>query len=134
MSRGGSPSASIFHCIKSPDVHLSFAQSAGLDPKSLVRNAREEMRRQTRRRPNRDFDELWCVFDVDQHEGLAEAISDARNNSINVAVSNPCFELWLVLHLRDKTAFSSTVDIQRESRYLGLTEGKHLKRGRMRTT
>ena len=32
-----------------------------------------------------------------------------------VAVSNPCFELWLVLHAREQTAFISRHDVQRLS-------------------
>ena len=118
-----------FQCVKSPDIHLSFAQSAGLDPKSLVRNAKAEMRLRNRRDPDSTFDELWCVFDVDQHERLTEALSDARNSGIDVAVSNPCFELWLVLHVRDQNSYTSRTTIQRESRRLHLTEGKNLAEG-----
>ena len=118
-----------FQCVKSPDIHLSFAQSAGLDPKSLVQKARAELRLRNPRDTNNSFDELWCVFDVDQHERLAEALSDARNSGINVAVSNPCFELWLVLHVRDQNAYTSRTAIQRESRHLHLTEGKNLAEG-----
>ena len=118
-----------FRCVKSPDIHLSFAQSAGLDPKSLVRNARSETRFQNLRDRNPTFDELWCVFDVDQHERLTEALSDVRNSGIDVAVSNPCFELWLVLHVRDQNSYTSRTAIQRESRHLHLTEGKNLAEG-----
>ena len=28
----------------------------------------------------------------------------ARDNGIRVAISNPCFELWLVLHYAQQTA------------------------------
>ena len=45
-----------------------------------------------------------CVFDVEapnQHERLFEAIEMAHGNNIQVAVSNPCFELWLLLHYAD---------------------------------
>lgn len=115
-----------FQCIRSPDIYLDFAQSAGLDPKSLVRNARRELRQQKHQASNGDFDQLWCVFDVDQHERLAEALSDAQNSEVNIAVSNPCFELWLVLHIQDQHAFISTTEIQRLCQRLGLVEGKHL--------
>lgn len=43
----------------------------------------------------------WCVFDVDAHPNLRSAIEEARTSDIQVAVSNPCFELWLILHFRD---------------------------------
>ncbi len=115
-----------FQCIKSRDVHLSFAQSAGLDPKSLVRNARDDMKQRRRQKSKGDFDELWCVFDVDEHERLAEALSDARTSGLDVVVSNPCFELWLVLRVSDQSAFISRSHIQRQCERIGLTDGKHL--------
>jgi hypothetical protein len=51
-----------------------------------------------------EIDEFWCVFDVEwpvNHPRLKEAIDQARRDGIQVAVSNPCFELWLILHFRD---------------------------------
>ena len=47
------------------------------------------------------FDEVWCVHDVDDHPRLDEARIMARDNDISLAVSNPCFELWLLLHFRE---------------------------------
>lgn len=55
-----------------------------------------------------EIDEFWCVFDVEwprNHPGLREALEQAERNSIQVAVSNPCFELWLILHFRDYGAW-----------------------------
>ena len=51
-----------------------------------------------------EIDEFWCVFDVEwpiNHPYLEEAIDRARRDGIQIAVSNPCFELWLILHFRD---------------------------------
>jgi hypothetical protein len=51
-----------------------------------------------------EIDEFWCVFDVEwprNHPHLPEAIALAEANDIRLAVSNPCFELWLILHYRD---------------------------------
>jgi hypothetical protein len=55
-----------------------------------------------------EIDEFWCVFDVEwprNHPGLREAIEQARQNGIELAVSNPCFELWLILHFQDQSAW-----------------------------
>jgi hypothetical protein len=49
-------------------------------------------------------DEVWCVFDVDEHPKLAEARDQANANGIQLAVSNPCFELWLLLHFQEHRA------------------------------
>ena len=47
------------------------------------------------------FDEVWCVFDRDDHERFQDACQMALANGFMLAVSNPCFELWLLLHFRD---------------------------------
>ena len=52
---------------------------------------------------NDEIDEVWCVFDVEApqtHPNLQEALARARDNEIETAVSNPCFEIWLALHFR----------------------------------
>jgi hypothetical protein len=50
---------------------------------------------------NLAYDSVWCVFDMDEHPRVGEAIEMARDNDIALAISNPCFELWLLLHFRD---------------------------------
>ncbi len=44
-----------------------------------------------------------CVFDIDENtkQNLIRAESMAERNGISLAVSNPCFELWLALHFVD---------------------------------
>ena len=46
-------------------------------------------------------DEIWAVFDRDEHPRFEEAITLCRSRSVKVAHSNPCFELWLILHFCD---------------------------------
>ena len=43
-------------------------------------------------------DEVWAVFDCDLHEQYESARNDCRQKGIHLAYSNPCFELWLILH------------------------------------
>ncbi|MCE5297153.1 MAG: RloB family protein [Euryarchaeota archaeon] len=45
-----------------------------------------------------DGDEVWCVFDTDNNtdEMIEEATRIA--GPVNIAISNPCFELWFILH------------------------------------
>ncbi|MFL6120029.1 RloB family protein [Actinophytocola sp.] len=55
-----------------------------------------------------EVDECWCVFDVEwpkNHPNLKRAIALANDHGIHLVVSNPCFELWLLLHFTDQTAF-----------------------------
>ena len=97
-----------------------------MTPDALVRRAKEHLRGQPRRRADRDFDEIWCVFDTDEHENLPHAVEDARQSGIDVAVSNPCFELWLVLHAQERTASIDRHSVQRLSNELGLSDGKRI--------
>lgn len=70
-----------------------------------------------------EIDEFWCIFDVEwprNHPGLREAIEQAQRNNIQIAVSNPCFELWLILHFQDCTAWiDSRNAVRRRSRLDG---------------
>ena len=107
-------------------VHVDFFD-AGKTPEVLVRQAKDCVRRNPRsRRADPDFDEIWCVFDTDEHPHLSQAVDDARQSEIEVAVSNPCFELWLVLHVRDQTGHIHRRDVQRLSSELGLSDGKKI--------
>lgn len=74
-------------------------------PKTVVELAvklKKESEGQARRRRdvNLRYDHIWCVFDIDEHPFVPEARQQARDNRIDVAVSNPCFELWLLLHFQ----------------------------------
>lgn len=51
-----------------------------------------------------DDDELWILLDTDhyicgEHLGnFTRTLSEARRANINIALSRPCFEVWLLLH------------------------------------
>ena len=76
-----------------------------------------------------EIDEFWCVFDVEwptNHPGLKEAIEQAGQNGIQLAVSNPCFELWLILHFKDQGAWLDNDGARRLRRRLDGSSGKGL--------
>lgn len=55
-------------------------------------------------------DELWLVVDRDcWTEAMLSRVATecAQNNFMHVALSNPCIELWLLLHLVDATLLTS---------------------------
>ena len=82
--------------------------------------------KKSQRRRFPDFNEIWCVFDVDDHPEIISAVAEARQAGIRTAVSNPCFELWLVLHVEDRTAFVDRHTIQRRAAELGLLDSKSI--------
>ena len=74
-------------------------RSEGVDPVRLVRAAAAY-----RDRALAEYDEVWCVVDVDQFD-MDNAVVEARRRDVRLAVSHPCFELWLLLHHADCRAF-----------------------------
>lgn len=61
-------------------------------------------------------DTLWLVLDVDhwatgRHiKNLNEVCREAKNKKYGLAISNPCFETWLCLHLDDLDPNDKTCD------------------------
>ncbi|MBC6448078.1 RloB family protein [Actinokineospora xionganensis] len=110
-----------------PNVHGRTSINIEIDPKqgvplTLVRRAIE-------RAGDDEIDECWCVFDVEwpkNHPNLDEAIRLADKHGIRLAISNPCFELWLILHFEDQSAFMNTHDAERRSRKLDGRAGKRV--------
>lgn len=54
-------------------------------------------------------DELWLVSDRDRWtEAMLSRVAAEceQNDYMHIALSNPCFELWLLLHLADITSLS----------------------------
>lgn len=74
-----------------------------------------------------EIDEFWCVFDVEwpvNHANLKETIDQAHRNEIGVAISNPCFELWLILHFQDQDRWLNNDQAAKLRRRLDGSSGK----------
>lgn len=53
-------------------------------------------------------DELWMIIDTDRWKNIEEMVLECeRQENMFVAVSNPCFEFWLLLHIKDISEYSS---------------------------
>ena len=66
-------------------------------PVELVRGA-------SRRQQENDYDEAWAVCDVDDYP-TRDASTEARRSEVRLAWSNPCFEVWLLLHLGNHAGY-----------------------------
>lgn len=74
-------------------------------------------------------DEVWLVMDRDQwtDEQLEGVFIGCRASAFNLAVSNPQFEYWLLLHFEDGSGVSGSRDCtQRLMRYLPNFDKGHL--------
>ena len=79
------------------------------DPLGLVQDALDA--RDDAIETGAPYDSVWCVFDTEApepHNHLGEAIAKAERSGVFVARSNPCFELWLLLHVSEKQGYMTT--------------------------
>ena len=70
-------------------VPMTIAKRASARVKKRGRNSFDEK------------DQVWAVFDRDEHPNHEAAVRMCEQNRVGVARSNPCFEVWLILHLGD---------------------------------
>ncbi len=66
-------------------------------------------------------DRVWAVFDRDTHPDFDEAIALCDAHRVEVARSNPCFELWLVLHHADYDRPAGSRNLKAEFVALNMT-------------
>jgi hypothetical protein len=64
-------------------------------------NDTRSARRRTKVDSYEEKDEIWAVFDRDLHPNYDEAVGLCEAKQVGVARSNPCFEVWLILHHTD---------------------------------
>ena len=88
----------------------------GTDPISVL-NAAKKFKKNNEVRKN---DEIWVVVDTDfspdlkdmKEIQLAEAGNQCQELGFGFAVSNPCFEFWLLLHFENRPRIRSTIRVQ----------------------
>ncbi len=91
--------------VASVDIRVDY-QGSGAVPLTLVRRAAEAKERVDGE--DGEVDEFWCIFDVEcpiPHPNLVEAVDIANRKGIHTAITNPCFELWLILHFQGHGAY-----------------------------
>lgn len=71
-------------------------KDSGADPQKLLELARDYANDERKAIKDGDI-EVWIVCDRDGHAHDDKA-ADLQSENIHVAFSNPCFELWLLLH------------------------------------
>ena len=105
-----------------------FVKRVGTGRNSLgvVKEAIAERTRIYEENNHREVDETWAVFDKDDldkspgnKQNFDSAFIVANEQKVNVAYSNECFELWLLLHFID---VNPELPIQRKDLYKMLEE------------
>ena len=72
----------------------------------------QESRRKRKKDSFEQGDEVWSVFDRDEHPNFQKAVTLCEQKGIKVGRSNPCFEVWLILHEKDYTQPNSRREVQ----------------------
>lgn len=91
---------------------IQFATGNATNPVGIVADTKKC-------RDKMDFqcgDRAYAVFDADlwgtQANQIQQAKNDAKKENIEVILSNPCFEVWFVLHFDASTApYNSSADV-----------------------
>lgn len=104
--------------LRSKGVTIKLGNTSG-EPLGLVQDAIAHQERAPRSREDgfESYDHVWCVFDVEAprpHPTLEQALRRADADGVRCAISNPCFELWLLLHFADHPAYLTTEDACRK--------------------
>jgi hypothetical protein len=88
-------------------IEVETIPGAGV-PFTIAESAADRSRRlglSTKRRKAlnsfEEGDQVWAVFDRDEHPRFDEAVALCKNYRVEIGRSNPCFEVWLILHEGD---------------------------------
>jgi hypothetical protein len=108
------------HHYKIPSVELTVVPSRlGTSPIQVVQFA--EMKANSR-----SWDEVWCVFDRDDHPSFEEARQAVRtiqerllkkrgvSTVFRSASSVPCFELWFLIHFEKLARSEPSQEVQKK--------------------
>lgn len=88
-------------------AEIEIVKGAGT-PMTIKKRAKERLPRRGRRQSSfEENDKIWAMFDRDEHPDVNRAIQECTDAGIGVAFSDPCFEVWLVLHYEE---FDQCVD------------------------
>ncbi|HLP89402.1 MAG TPA: RloB family protein [Nostocaceae cyanobacterium] len=91
-------------------IHVEFIdrlESGDSDPNSVYKTIiqfSQILQQQYKLREN--YDELWLIIDTDEHDNRRECIinlaQECNTNFLyKLGLSNPCFEIWLMMHFVD---------------------------------
>lgn len=97
---------------------IKIVHPEGTDPLTLTRKAialRDQRRRTAKKSDLVEYDEVWVLFDLekpnDERRRLAkEAMALPEAKGLQFALSDSCFEYWLLLHEEYTTALFSNCD------------------------
>jgi hypothetical protein len=101
---------SIRNELRSPTLKIIVLRHQGkTDPHSIIDRLIEERQVMKDEKAWTAKDAAWAVFDGDEHiekslVNWQKAIAKAKKQNINLAITNPSFELWYLIHFQEHLA------------------------------
>ena len=117
--------------IKSGEVDDPVRVEAdGVDPKTLVDDAAKllyEDKKDAKKESYDPFAVVWAVTDVDDFgkngDKLRAAVDKGRQSGVEVIISNPCFDVWLIDHKQPcPLSYTQTSECEKLAKRLGLID------------
>lgn len=94
-----------------PNEAIDIVRHDSTDPLGIVRALGAEVHKQksAKKFQVNAGDQAWAIFDVDEHrqvneENFTKALALGQKIGAHFALSNPSFELWILLHFRYHSA------------------------------
>ncbi|MTJ08848.1 MULTISPECIES: RloB family protein [unclassified Anabaena] len=101
---------SIRNELRSPTLEIIVLRNKGkTDPGNIIEILIEKRQQIKYEKGWTKNDAAWAVFDGDEHINKSltswqNAINRANSQKINLAITNPCFELWYLIHFQEHLA------------------------------
>ena len=98
-------------------IEIETIEAAGV-PSTVASRAIAEVQKINRTDPLEEDDQVWAVFDKDEHPCFEKAIEQCNGNGVGIARSDPCFEVWLILHFESYDRAGTRRDAYRKLKAL----------------
>ena len=85
--------------------NVKLAKSKKPDPDAVIKSLDQAKRKIEEKFELNDDDQFWVVIDKDRND-LQTVSKKVKRKGYCLAESNPCFEIWLLLHYKSLTQFS----------------------------
>lgn len=91
-------------------VYLHLLSRAKTDTNSAPNHVFNKLKKKAKEEYNfNKADELWMIIDKDRWQNIPEIIELCKQQgNMFVAGSNPCFEFWILLHVKDFAELKDT--------------------------
>lgn len=95
---------------KNDIIYLHLLNRQHNDTNSAPNHVFNKLKREASDRYNFEAqDELWMIIDKDKWKNIPQIVAQCdKLSNMHVALSNPCFELWLLLHIKNINDYKKT--------------------------